>query len=521
MASSTSERPDAGRLRPGVLAAIGVATALVALLALDARATSGARVTADEPQYLTTALSLAEDLDLDIADELADERFRPYHEIPLDPQTLDLDGRGQRLSPHDPLLPLLLAPAMGLVGWVGAKATLAVLAGLTATVTAWTANRRLGVGAMTTTVVTLALFTTPPLTVYGTQVYPEMPAALAVITGVAALLGPDDALAPGATRRRWLVVAAVVALPWLSVKYVPAAAVLALGLVAPGRRAGRRSPALAVGVVLALGAVVYLVVHRRIYGGWTVYAAGDHFVGGEFEVVGTDPDYPARTRRLLGLLVDRRFGLVPWSPVYLLLVPAAAALARRPAWPRALLGGLVAAGWAVATWVALTMHGWWWPGRQVVVVLPVAALLIAGVVEGRPRLRAASLAAGALGLATWLWLVVEASTGRRTLIVDFFETSAPTYRLWAPLFPDHMTPATGDAVLTGLWSLVAIAGAAWGWRLGAGVDRGRADNDTTGEHDTAADHDTDGPDRAADQPAAPSTNRVDPTESTEPAGAER
>jgi len=34
------------------------------------------------------------------------------------------------------------------------------------------------------------------------------------------------------------------------------------------------------------------------------------------------------------------------------------------------------AGWLVATFAANTMHGWWWPGRQTVVVLPLALLSV-------------------------------------------------------------------------------------------------------------------------------------------------
>ena len=106
--------------------------------------------------------------------------------------------------------------------------------------------------------------------------------------------------------------------------------------------------------------VAYLVAHRILYGGWTVYAAGDHFVGGELTVMGNDPDRIGRTRRLAGLLLDRGFGLAAWMPGYLLAVPALAVLLRRrpPGW--ALLVLPLAAGWATATWVALTMHGWWW-----------------------------------------------------------------------------------------------------------------------------------------------------------------
>jgi hypothetical protein len=48
---------------------VGVVVAAWCAVVAPARATYGARVTADEPQYLLSAISLAEDRDLDIADE--------------------------------------------------------------------------------------------------------------------------------------------------------------------------------------------------------------------------------------------------------------------------------------------------------------------------------------------------------------------------------------------------------------------------------------------------------------------
>ena len=92
-------------------------------------------------------------------------------------------------------------------------------------------------------------------------------------------------------------------------------------------RAGR--PALGRG--LGPPRVAFVAVHLAIYGGVTPYAAGSHFADGELTVVGDDPDYVGRSRRLVGLLVDRDFGLAAWQPAWLLLVPAVAALAaRRP-----------------------------------------------------------------------------------------------------------------------------------------------------------------------------------------------
>ena len=421
-----------------------------ALIAIDARATYGARVSADEPQYLTTALSLGTDFDLDISDELAERRFEPYHEIDLNPQTRPLNDAGQRLSPHDPLLPLLLAAPMRAGGWVAAKATLAVFAALTASAALWLAVRRLGVRLRLATGVVAAFFATPPLVTYGSQVYPEMPAALCVTLGLAAVCGP---LGRGA---RVLAAVTVLALPWLSVKYVPVAAVIALAVVVR-LWPQRRRQLLAETAVFVVGGAVYLWLHQRIYGGWTVYAAGDHFVAsGEFTVVGSQPDYLGRSQRLVGLLVDREFGLAAWMPAYLILPGAMAVLARvrPPRWWA--IGATVAVGYGVATWVALTMHGWWWPGRQLVVILPAAVAVIALAAERIAALRWVVLGGWIVGAFSWVWLAIEASTGRRALIVDFAETANPWYQAWSALLPDYQT---FDGVLP------VIAHWAWGAAL--------------------------------------------------------
>ena len=86
----------------------------------------------------------------------------------------------------------------------------------------------------------------------------------------------------GRMARRGLVAVAlgVVALPWLSVKYAPIAAGLAaIALVVLWRRGDRR-PALGLAAALAAAGVVYLGAHHALYGGWTVYASGDHFAAG-------------------------------------------------------------------------------------------------------------------------------------------------------------------------------------------------------------------------------------------------
>src|SRR5215211_4208328 len=424
------------------MAVVGVLAFLVAAAGIAVPATHGTRTTADEPQYLLTAISLAGDGDLDIADELAEGAWRPFHALPLPEQTVALDG-GRRLSPHDPLLPVLLAGPVALGGWVGAKLAMAALAGLLAALLVWTAVRRLGVPVTTAALAGGVFACSPPLATYGSQLYPEVPAALA---------------RPGPPSRRATlgVGGAVVALPWLGVKYAPVAA--ALALVAGWRlvRGGRGRRALALAGSLAAAGVVFLVLHRWWYGGWTPYAAGDHFVGGELTVVGAEPDYLGRSRRLVGLLVDRGFGVAAWQPAWLLAVPALAALARRRPRGWAALAAPLAAGWLVATFVALTMHGWWFAGRQVVVVLPLAALAVAWWTgrEGGRRLLLA--VAGGVGVLAQLWLVAEGAAGRITWAVDFTATANPLYRAWRLALPDYLAMSWWTWALHGAW-LVALA----------------------------------------------------------------
>ena len=438
---------------------VGLIAVGVSLLAIDARSTYGARVSSDEPQYLLTAMSLWEDLDLDISDELADERYRPFHENRINQQTYALNDSGQELSPHDPLLPILLSVPYGLGGWAGAKVMLSVIIGLTAALTLHIAVSRFGAAPGPATWIIGAFFTAPPLTSYGTQVFPAGSAALALTLGFWAVTHPSQ-------RRRWdvLAVVAIVALPWLSVKYVPHATVVAIGLAWKHRSARERL--LSLGAALGVAGASYLLLHQGVYGGWTVYAAADHFLeGSEFDVVGQRPRLLPRSRRLIGLLIDTQFGIGVWTPSFLAMPAMLAAVGRhRRNLPTVLAGTLVLVGWIVATWVALTMHGWWWPGRQILPVLPFVVIGFAVWVGDRPRATVGVVCATVAGTATWLILAWEASTDRRALIVDFYDVASPWYRTLATALPDHQRLNVTDSILTFVWIAILAGTAVWAWR---------------------------------------------------------
>jgi hypothetical protein len=430
---------------------VGLAVAVIVAAGSWARATNGARTTADEPHYLLTAISLWEDRDLDVADERTDLRYLAFHAVPL-PQQASVQHDGRQVAPHDPLLPLVLAAPAGIGGWLGAKLALAALAGVLAGCVAWTAPNRFAVRPAVAAGAALLAGASPPLAVYGTQVYPELLAGLVALTGYLA------ATAEPSRRSALAGVVCVSALPWLSVKYLLVAGVLAIGLLAHQRAARRPRLLLATLAMLAVSGIVYVVGHRLLYGGFTAYAAGSHFAAGELSVVGNDPDYVARSARLVGLLVDRHFGLVPWQPAFLVAPIALAAVIRRRLAGGALLVATVAAGWVTATWVALTMHGWWWPGRQTVVVLPLAVVAIAAWADRLAPVAQRALAVVATsGFIAYLLLAWGATAGWHTLIVDFTRTSNPVVWLLRPLFPDLRQDGLGTDLLVAVWAVVIVA----------------------------------------------------------------
>ncbi len=118
---------------------------------------------------------------------------------------------------------------------------------------------------------------------------------------------------------------------------------------------------------------------------------------------------------------------------------------------------VVGAGWAVATWVALTMHGWWWPGRQTVVVLPAVIVVMCLFAEKSKHWFRFIVLGGAAGMVGWVWLAIESSTGNRTLVVDFYETTYPIYRALSFVMPDFTNFNNSALLLNLAWlSLIAV-----------------------------------------------------------------
>ena len=333
------------------------------------------RTTGDEPHYLLMAQSLWREGDLDLRDNYAREDFREHTPGPLAPHYGAPRADGRPHPAHGVGLPLLLAPAYGLAGRAGAVILLALAAAALSLQVRHLALRAVGEGRAAGFAWAAAVG--PPLAVYAFHVYTEVPSALVLATSLRMLLS-----SPGP----WGAAAAALlagALPWLHLKMAPAgAALLCLGLWR--LRGGVRAAFLSAAGVAALG---FLLYQQTVFGSLSPLAV----YGGMPRGTHLAP----RAEAVVGLLLDRSFGLLPHAPVFLLALAGVVPLCRgrlREAAPHLM----------VATAVLWPILGWrmWWggqcpAGRFLVPAVPFLGVAMAAGVGGAAR-----------GLARWRWVLL-------------------------------------------------------------------------------------------------------------------
>jgi hypothetical protein len=310
--------------------------------------------TGDEPHYLIMARSLWQEGDLDVVDNMARGDYKDFSygfQFHYGRPTRD----GRPYPAHGPGLPVLLAPFLALGGRRACVALLALLLGLLGATVPRLA-RKCGAdreGAL----LAWAAAVGPPTFFFAVQIYTELPSALALTLALNLLLAGRPG--PG----RALVAALVTAtLPWLHVKLVLAA--LALGLVGLVRLESRARWAFV--MTGTLMAVLFVAHHWWIFG--SPFAAGY----GSFPPRGFRHSHPLAA--LVGLGIDREFGLLVYAPIFLLALPGtllALGSYRRRAWPLLVV--------AMAVLVPILPWRMWWagqspPARFLVPLLPMLAV---------------------------------------------------------------------------------------------------------------------------------------------------
>ncbi len=410
----------------------------------------------DEPHYLLTAESIVSDADIDLRDEYATRAYRDWYPYPL-----ERHGRltnGQANEPHAVGFALLIAPAYALGGPLAVELFMAAIAALAFVIAALLARRIVPEPWATGAVLACGL--SPPALAYGTAVYPAMPAGAALTA--AALVALRARVRP---RIRWVFASSLLlaTLPWLGIRFVIPGAVIALAMMHWLRSRGRGFAMLVVLETLLFSAVLYVTVNDRLFGGFTPHSAE---VAGRSPTGADDPaDYVDRAHRLVALWLDRTYGALRWAPVIALAFFALWLLwrsrrdhvahmvpERGDAEAAASLCALVCAAQVfVAAFLTPTMFGFYFPGRDLIAALPLAAALCAWGLRHAPR---TGTALATVTVLTSVWLYVE-------LRIDGGGLIGPSSR--APLGPlDVVLPlfatdsAWAGAVLAGAVTTVAV-----------------------------------------------------------------
>ena len=428
-------------------------------------------ITGDEPHYLLIATSLLRDGDLDVLNNYRDKHYQPFYPYHLGDARKPEDMHalygpdGGLYSKHGVGLPLLLLPAMRLGGTEGGHGLAIVfmlgVAAALSTQIFFLARESTGRAAVAILAWAAVAFTSP-LLLYAGQIYPEVPGALLVVWGVRAVwragartpVGYGDALRLGT---------AVALLPWLHLRYVPLAAVLAVaGLVACAPRLRQLWPWLA-GPPAVAGALL-LALNRRLFGG---LPAADEY--GTFAAQNVLTGTP-------GLFFDQQFGLLVYAPVYLI------ALFGLPLVPRrlpGLRGAVLLATLGLYALFAAAFSYWYGayspPSRMLVPVLPLLvaplALALAQWQAVPFRLVSAALLLLSFSIARLLMdvprLRYNLPTGRSEMLAYLSAVWGQDLTAYVPSFVLPTPAAYAWAVVATflLWLLyLSLTAASWGGR---------------------------------------------------------
>ncbi len=444
------------RRQPNVTGALGLFLVLCAIYPFSAglRATQGSSITGDEPFYLMTTQSLVQDGDLDLRQQYLSRSYEEYfdHRDPLWKQAIP-QSDGKLISPHEPGLSVLIIPGFVAGGLAGVQAELLVITAA-AFALAFVLVARETRRPRLAWPVTLAVAITAPAFVYATEVYPEVPAAFCLVAAL--LLLPRRRTESGARRDVFLgltMCAALSALAWLGMKYIPLGVVVAVAFL---WQASWRGRIVFLGLS-AMSAVFYAWFHLEVFGALTAYNSNAVYNGAATsDVLASHVSFADRFYRLWGLFIDRRFGIGRWAPILLAVLPLLPLLVRGGLIPRVVLA-LVGVQLAMATFVAVTMMGWWFPGRMLIVVYPLFPLVLAfGAIRFGPKLQMAGALAGLYSALVTFELVRAESRGDLTVAFDPFTLASPLFSRLGPFFPQYTSWTTETNLLNAAWVAAGV-----------------------------------------------------------------
>ena len=298
--------------------------------------------------------------------------------------------------------------------------------------------------------VTLAVGLSATAFIYSSEIYPEFPAAFALL---ACLLIATRQKRPSGDDGLYLAIG-LTALMWLGVKYAPLAALVSAYFLYRADHCGRLA-LLTSGVV---SGAYFIWFHLATFDSLTPYNVNVVYAGQtSFELIDSHVSFTDRIYRLWGLFIDRRFGAGRWAPILLAAVPALILLLPKDG-KRRLLFGFISIQVLVATFVAITMMGWWFPGRTLLTVLPLFVVpLTLLIVRSNIAIRWGMAVLALYGIAVTGGLAYAGHTGEVTMAVDPFDMGFPLFKGLSWAFPQYTGWNWETWVLTIAWLAIAAA----------------------------------------------------------------
>ncbi len=433
--------------RPEILGSLTLFIVLISVyfFSIDIRATRGASITADEPFYLITTQSLIQDSNIDLRAQYQTHSYRSFFDHPdgLWTQSVPLED-GRLVSPHNIGLTILLIPGFIMGGLIGTQIQMVLLSASTWVLSYLLALKLMSLKPLFVWLVTIIIALSASAFIYSSEIYPEIPASFFLVLSLLFLVKCDRVHVV----RAFAVLICISMLPWLAVKYVPLAALVGLYTLWKCTSVAR---IFLIGFGLLLTST-YILFHFAAYDSLTPYYVNLVYAGDStVSIVERHVNFFDRFYRLWGLFIDRHFGIARWAPILLFIIPGLALTIRGNAMHR-LIFSLIVMQILIATFVAITMMGWWFSGRTLMTIFPLLPIPLSFfVINFYSRFRLPLIISGIYSIVITTALAVAGHSRQVVIAVDPFEISSPVFQFTNNFFPLYTSWNSMTWFLTLIW----------------------------------------------------------------------
>lgn len=412
--------------------------------------------TGDEPHYLLLTHSLLHDHDFDLRNNYDKNDYRVFYPPDMTARHIVINGRGAQMPFHDVGLSIVLVPGYALAGRLGAMLELSLFAALLAMgifELAW----RLGASTSGAIDCWLLFAFVSPLITFSAQIYPEC------IAGALAIWAAVEFHSFTKTHKAsdLLVAGCLLSLlPWFSIRYwvVLGPMMLAIaGFVVAAQRSSRSVvPLLYLATPTMLSLLAFCLLDLHLFGIFRPNAGYLLYV----PTMTTPMFRPRLHTGVLGLFLDREFGLLPTAPIYLLAIAGIwPALRNRNPLAITLLAPMV------ATVLFTGANRWWYGGNTPPALRYLVAIVGLLAPFAGPLLSSAKSKIAITILAVWSFLVA----------IQITALPVPRHSFWNPqttgiasflqrnlhldpgaLFPSLIRAEARDYLLAILWIVTAV-----------------------------------------------------------------